>query len=110
MKYFEHYKDEPIVVGGDTDFMIQRSRLIAPDWDAEFLQVDQEMLFGILLAADNLGIHSLVKTASKHVAGMDYGRSGEEIREIFGIPGDLTEEAREQTAHKGQWYRGPRVR
>ena len=54
------------------------------------MQVDQEMLFEIILAANYLDIKPLLDTGCKTVANMIKGKSPEEIRKTFNITNDFT--------------------
>lgn len=73
------------------------------EWDAKFLQVDQEMLFEILLAANYLDIRSLLDVGSKTVANMIKGKSAEEIRKTFNIANDFTPEEEQQIRRENEW-------
>lgn len=55
-----------MVPGDDTDEMRRRATDIS-EWDAKFIQVDQEMLFEIILAANYLDIKSLLDIGCKTV-------------------------------------------
>merc|ERR1712072_1483166 len=50
------------------------------EWDQKFMQVDQEMLFEIILASNYLDIKALLDVGCKTVANMIKGKSPEEIR------------------------------
>ena len=63
-------------------------------WDADFMERgDQEMLFELVLAANNLDIPSLLDLTCAKVASMIKGKTPEEIRETFNIVNDFTPEA-----------------
>ncbi len=51
----------------------------------EFLQVDQETLFELILAANYLDIKGLLEVACKQVAIMIKSKTPEEVRQVFGI-------------------------
>ena len=90
----------------DTDEMRRRATDIS-EWDAKFIQVDQEMLFEIILAANYLDIKSLLDIGCKTVyvwrrvpthasANMIKGKQPEEIRKLFNIQNDFTPEEEAQ--------------
>jgi S-phase kinase-associated protein 1 len=59
-------------------------------WDAEFMkQIDQAMLFELILAANYLNIKSLLKLTCQAVADMIKGKTPEEIPKTFNIHNDL---------------------
>ncbi|KAJ3122682.1 hypothetical protein HK098_002553 [Nowakowskiella sp. JEL0407] len=66
------------------------------EWDRQFINVDQESLFEIILAANYLDIKPLLDLGCKTVANMIKGRTVEEIRRTFSIVDDFTPEEEEQ--------------
>ncbi|XP_058734540.1 SKP1-like protein 1A [Vicia villosa] len=73
------------------------------NWDAEFVKVDQNTLFDLILAANFLDIKSLFDLTCKTVAGMMDGKSPEEIRKTFNIKNDYTKEEEEEVRRENQW-------
>ena len=55
------------------------------DWDAKFIDLNQETLYELILAADFLGIKSLLELSSVKVASMLRGKPMEEIAGILNI-------------------------
>lgn len=72
-------------------------------WDQEFMQVDQQMLFDIILAANYLDIKLLLDIGCKAVANMIKGKSPDEIRKTFNIQNDFTPEEEEQIHRENEW-------
>mgnify|MGYP002721901792 FL=1 len=66
LEYCSHHRNDPPVPADDTDEMRRRATDIS-EWDAKFIQVDQEMLFEIILAANYLDIKSLLDIGCKTV-------------------------------------------
>merc|ERR1712230_187692 len=66
-------------------------------------QVDQEMLFEIILASNYLDIKPLLDVGCKTVANMIKGKSPEEIRKTFNITNDFTPEEEEQIRRENEW-------
>ena len=60
--YCEHYRGAPLPT--DVDEGRKRTTSIN-DWDREFITVDQEMLFEIILAANYLDIKPLLYVAPR---------------------------------------------
>jgi S-phase kinase-associated protein 1 len=56
----------------------------------KYMEVDQEMLFEILLAANYMDIKALLDLGCKTVANMIKGKTPEEIRRTFNITNDFT--------------------
>ncbi|XP_058181945.1 SKP1-like protein 21 isoform X1 [Rhododendron vialii] len=61
-------------------------------FDEKFVRLDTEKLCELASAADSLQLRPLVDLTSRALARMIEGRTPEEVREIFNIPDDLTEE------------------
>ncbi|KAI9627625.1 hypothetical protein KEM48_012087 [Puccinia striiformis f. sp. tritici PST-130] len=73
------------------------------DWDTKFINVDQEMLFEIILAANYLDIKPLLDVGCKSVANMIKGKQPEEIRKLFNIANDFTPEEEAQIKKENEW-------
>ncbi|CCC70781.1 hypothetical protein NCAS_0F02970 [Naumovozyma castellii] len=100
IEWAEHHKDSNFPDEDDDD-----SRKSAPvdAWDREFLKVDQEMLYEIILAANYLNIKPLLDAGCKVVAEMIRGRSPEEIRRTFNIVNDFTPEEEAAIRRENEW-------
>ncbi|PSS34308.1 SKP1-like protein [Actinidia chinensis var. chinensis] len=61
-------------------------------FDEKFVRLDTNKLCELASAADSLQLRPLVDLTSRALARMIEGRTPEEVREIFNIPDDLTEE------------------
>lgn len=53
---------------------------IVPEWDANFIEVEQSTLFNLILAANYLDLPPLLDLACAKVASMIKGKTPEEIR------------------------------
>lgn len=73
------------------------------EWDQKYMEVDQETLFDIILAANYLDIKPLLDVGCKTVANMIKGKSAEEIRRIFNIVNDFTPEEEAQIKKENEW-------
>ncbi|KAJ1975893.1 hypothetical protein H4R35_002942 [Dimargaris xerosporica] len=87
----------------DDDFETRKRRLEIDPWDAKLIEVNPELLFEIILAANFLDIKPLLNLGCKSVAKMLKGRTPEEIRSTFNIPNDFTPEEEEQIRKENQW-------
>ncbi|TXG64748.1 hypothetical protein EZV62_011742 [Acer yangbiense] len=72
-------------------------------WDADFVKVDQNTLFDLILAANYLDIKGLLDLTCQTVADMIKGKTPEEIRSMFNIKNDFTPEEEEEVRRENQW-------
>ncbi|KAI9847784.1 MAG: hypothetical protein M1837_001677 [Sclerophora amabilis] len=101
VEWCKHYKDESLPVGNEEPERKKTTDI--NEWDQKFMQVDQEMLFEIILAANYLDIKALLDVGCKTVANMIKGKSPEEIRKTFNIQNDFTPEEEEQIRRENEW-------
>ena len=73
------------------------------EWDAEFMKVDQGTLFEIILAANYLDIRGLLDVTTQNVANMMKGKTPSQIRTLFNIENDFSEEEREAMKKENAW-------
>ncbi|KAL6749763.1 Skp1 family, dimerization domain-containing protein [Haematococcus lacustris] len=71
-------------------------------WDAQFVNVDQNLLFDIILAANYLAIKSLLDLTCQAVAQLIKGKTPAEIRKTFNM-NDFTPEEEEEVMRENQW-------
>ncbi|TXG64747.1 hypothetical protein EZV62_011741 [Acer yangbiense] len=71
-------------------------------WDADFVKVDQETLFALVLAANYLDIKGLLDLTCQTVADMIKGKTPEEIRRTFKVS-TFTSEEEEEIRRENQW-------
>ncbi|KAK9381850.1 E3 ubiquitin ligase SCF complex, Skp subunit [Kockiozyma suomiensis] len=102
LEWCEHHKSDPAPVSEDDNDSRKKSTDI-DEWDQKFMQVDQEMLFEIILAANYLDIKALLEVGCKTVANMIKGKSPEEIRRQFNIQMDFTPEEEAQIRRENEW-------
>ncbi|CAN3375471.1 hypothetical protein DIURU_002335 [Diutina rugosa] len=100
LEWCEHHKNTPFPDDDDED-----ARKSAPvdEWDKNFLKVDQEMLYEIILAANYLNIRPLLDSGCKIVAEMIRGKSPEELRRIFNIVNDFSPEEEAAIRRENEW-------
>ncbi|KAK9941604.1 hypothetical protein M0R45_007306 [Rubus argutus] len=72
-------------------------------FDADFVKVDQNVLFDLILAANYLNIKGLLDLTCQAVADMIKGKTPEEIRKHFNIKNDFTPEEEEDIRRENQW-------
>ncbi|CAJ0748538.1 22268_t:CDS:2, partial [Entrophospora sp. SA101] len=101
LDWCEHHVNDPQPTNEDDDSRKRNTEI--DDWDQRFLNVDQDMLFEIILAANYLDIKPLLDIGCKTVANMIKGKSPEEIRATFNIENDFTPEEEEQIRKENEW-------
>lgn len=95
IKWCIHHVDDPIED--------ENKSTEIDEWDQGFFEVDQEILFDIILAANYLDIKPLLDIGCKVVANMIKGKSAEEIRKTFNIVNDFTPEEEAQIKKENEW-------
>ncbi|GMM33422.1 SCF ubiquitin ligase subunit [Saccharomycopsis crataegensis] len=100
IEWAEHHKDTNFPDVDDED---TRKSTPVDEWDKKFLEVDQEMLYEIILAANYMNIRPLLDAGCKIVAEMIRGKSPDEIRKIFNIDNDFTPEEEAAIKRENEW-------
>merc|ERR1711881_810656 len=73
-------------------------------WDKEFVSVDDEVLFNMILAANFLDVKPLLDLTCKKVAEyIKECKTPEEIRKRFNIKNDFTPEEEEEVRRENAW-------
>ncbi|KAG9240124.1 Skp1 family, dimerization domain-containing protein [Calycina marina] len=102
IEWCTHHRADP-ATAADDDSDSRKKTTDIDEWDQKFMQVDQEMLFEIILASNYLDIKPLLDVGCKTVANMIKGKSPEEIRKTFNITNDFTPEEEEQIRRENEW-------
>ena len=102
LDYCEHHKNDPLNAAGDDSSNRAKSNEIST-WDQKYLQVDQEMLFEIIMTANYLDIKSLLEVGTRAVANLIKNKTPEEIRKTFNIVNDFTPEEEAQIRREHEW-------
>jgi len=102
IEWCDHHRNDP-QQNPDDESDARKKTTEIEEWDQKFMQVDQEMLFEIILAANYLDIKPLLDVGCKTVANMIKGKSPEEIRKTFNITNDFTPEEEEQIRRENEW-------
>merc|ERR1719266_49487 len=101
--YCKYHKDSP---PEEIQKPLKSTNLIecgVSEWDAEYVNIEQEVLFEIILAANYLDIKSLLDLTCAKVASMIKGKNTEEIRKQFNIVNDFTPEEEAQVREENRW-------
>ena len=102
IEYCRHYKD---TTPQEIEKPLKSPVLseVVPSWDANFVELEQEVLFELILAANYLDIKSLLDLTCAKVASMLTGKTGEEIRKQFNIENNFTPEEEAQVREANKW-------
>lgn len=102
IEYCRHYKDQ---MPPEIEKPLKSATLseIVPAFDAAFVELEQEMLFELILAANYLDIKLLLDLTCAKVASLMKGKNPEEIRRTFNIENDFTPEEEQQVREENRW-------
>ena len=101
-EYLDHYQDsDPKEI--ERPLASQNYQECIDTWDYEFINVDLDLIFEIILAANYMDIKPLLELASSKVASIIKGKTPEEIRKTFNIQNDFTPEEEQQIREENQW-------
>ncbi|KAG2222421.1 hypothetical protein INT45_009433 [Circinella minor] len=98
IEWCDHHRNDTV-----TQDEQERRNTDIEEWDQKYMEVDQETLFDIILAANYLDIKPLLDVGCKTVANMIKGKSAEEIRRTFNITNDFTPEEEAQIRKENEW-------
>lgn len=101
--YCEYYKDKKIPSTEEEMLEFRIKPLI--DWDKDFVNVPLSTLFGMIISANYLDINHMLNITCKAVAEMIKGKTPTEIKKVFGVEGDFTEEEKDQILRDNPWLR-----
>jgi S-phase kinase-associated protein 1 len=91
VEYLIHYKDlEPKEI--PKPLPSPNLLDVTDEWDVNFIGIDLDSVFDIINAANYLDIKPLLDLACSKIASTMKGKSAEEIRTIFNLENDLTED------------------
>ena len=81
----------------------QIAEVVSDPWYAAFVDVEQDMLFELILAANFMDIQPLLDLTCATVATLLKGKTPEEIRQTFNIVNDFTPEEEAQVREENKW-------
>ena len=102
IEFLQHYKVEAMA---EIEKPLKSSNMaeVVQAWYATFVEVDQEILFEMILAANYMDIKPLLDLTCASVASMIKGKTPEEIRKTFNIVNDFTPEEEAQVREENKW-------
>ena len=101
-EYLDHYQDtDPKEI--ERPLASQNYQECVDAWDFEFINVDLDLIFEIMLASNYMDIKPLLELATSKVASIIKGKTPEEIRKTFNIQKEFTPEEEQQIREENQW-------
>ncbi len=73
------------------------------EWDIEYVNIEKEILFELILAANYMDIKPLLDLCCAKVASMIRGKTVEQIRSEFNIVNDFTPEEEARVREENKW-------
>uniref|UniRef100_A0A7R9VYT4 Uncharacterized protein n=1 Tax=Pseudictyota dubia TaxID=2749911 RepID=A0A7R9VYT4_9STRA len=107
IEYCTHYKTKEAMSPIQTPLKSSKIEEVVQKWYAEFVKVEQVLLFELVTAANFMDIKPLLDLTCFAVAVMIKGKSAEEIRKIFNISNDFTPEEEAAVREENKWCEGP---
>jgi S-phase kinase-associated protein 1 len=104
--YCNHYGVEPMTEITTPLSSAKLEDLVQP-WYADYCKVEQNMLFELVTAANFLNIKSLLDLTCLAVSIYIKGKNQDELRRIFNIPAEFSEEEQAQIAEENAWTDKP---
>jgi len=102
IKYMEYHQTNP-PKEIEKPLKSANMREVVSESDANFVEVDQETLFELILAANYMDIKPLLDLTCAKVASMIKGKTPEEIRKRFNIQNDFSPEEEEAVRAENKW-------
>lgn len=102
IQFCEHHLEEPMTEI-EKPLKSQNMADVVQKWYADFVDVEQVLLFELILAANYMDIKPLLDLTCATVASMIKGKSPEDIRQTFNIANDFTPEEEAQVREENKW-------
>jgi len=103
VEWMKHHVDNPAKEIEKPLKSANLAECVSDQWDADFVDVDQELLFELILAANYMDIKPLLDLTCAKVASMIKGKTPEQIRKTFNIQNDFTPEEEEAVRQENKW-------
>ena len=102
IEFCKHYSEDPM---NEIEKPLKSANMneVVQEWYANFVNVEQEALFELILAANYMDIKPLLDLTCATVASEIKGKTPEEIRQTFNIVNDFTPEEEAQVREENKW-------
>ncbi|KAI2512779.1 Skp1 family [Fragilaria crotonensis] len=102
IEFCKHHKDEPMTEI-EKPLKSQNMADVVQKWYADYVDVEQVVLFELILAANYMDIKPLLDLTCATVASMIKGKTPEDIRTTFNITNDFSPEEESQVREENKW-------
>ena len=103
IEFCKYHKDSPVAEIARPLKSKNLKECGVSDWDANFVEIEQDFLFELVLAANYMDIKPLLDLTCAKLASMIKDKSPEEIRKQFNIVNDFTPEEEAQVREENKW-------
>lgn len=102
IEFCSHHKQEPMT---EIEKPLKSAVMgeVVQKWYADFINVEQVLLFELILAANFMDIKPLLDLTCATVASQIKGKTPEEIRQTFNITNDFSPEEEAQVREENKW-------
>ena len=106
IEFCQHHREEPMT---EIEKPLKSAQMaeVVQKWYADFVSVEQVLLFELILAANYMDIKPLLDLTCATVASMIKGKTPEEIRKTFNIANDFSPEEEAQVREENKWCEEP---
>jgi len=102
IEFCEHHLAEPMTEV-EKPLKSQNMADVVQKWYADFVDLEQVLLFELILAANYMDIKPLLDLTCATVASMIKGKTPDEIRTTFNITNDFSPEEEAQVREENKW-------
>ncbi|OEU09899.1 Skp1-like protein [Fragilariopsis cylindrus CCMP1102] len=102
IEFCEHHLAEPMTEI-EKPLKSQNMADVVQKWYADFVDLEQVLLFELILAANYMDIKPLLDLTCATVASMIKGKTPDEIRATFNITNDFSPEEEAQVREENKW-------
>lgn len=103
VSFCTHYQEKPMDAIEKPLKSNHIAEVVGDEWYANFVNVPQDMLFELILAANYMNIQPLLDLTCATVASLIKGKTPEEIRQRFNIVNDFSPEEEAQVREENKW-------
>jgi S-phase kinase-associated protein 1 len=102
IEFCDHHLTEPMT---EIEKPLKSANMadVVQKWYADFVDLEQVLLFELILAANYMDIKPLLDLTCATVASMIKGKTPEEIRATFNITNDFSPEEEAQVRDENKW-------
>mmetsp|Transcript_44220 Transcript_44220/g.127794 ORF Transcript_44220/g.127794 Transcript_44220/m.127794 type:complete len:167 (-) Transcript_44220:227-727(-) len=106
IEYCTHYNEEPMTAI-QTPLKSSKIEDLVQPWYADFVKVEQALLFELVTAANFMDIKPLLDLTCLAVSVLIKGKPASELRAIFNISNEFTPEEEAQVREENKWVDRP---